>query len=102
MTNLEFIRDRVPSLELLAQLAEEAMELGHAALKLRRALDWSNPTPVRSEDALAGFREEMADVLLCFQVLGYDRPTTAVLETIEAKLNRWASRLREREGDVAL
>lgn len=31
--------------ELLAQLAEEAAELAQAALKLRRALDGSNPTP---------------------------------------------------------
>jgi hypothetical protein len=102
MTNLEFIRDRVPSVELLAQLAEEAMELGHAALKLRRALDGSNPTPVRFDDALAGFREEMADVRLCLQVLGYDQPTAAVQEIMQTKLNRWASRLREKEGNVEL
>lgn len=102
MTNLEFIQDRVTYGEQLAQLAEEAIELGHAALKLRRALDCSNPTPVRFEDALSSFREEMADVRLCLQVLGYDHPTTAVQEIMQAKLDRWATRLREKEGNVAL
>lgn len=39
------ISDILPKTEILAQLAEEASELAQAALKLRRALDGTNPTP---------------------------------------------------------
>lgn len=39
------ISDILPMTEILAQLAEEASELAQAALKLRRALDGTNPTP---------------------------------------------------------
>lgn len=35
----------LPEAEVLAQLAEEVAELAQAALKLRRALDGTNPTP---------------------------------------------------------
>ena len=37
------ISDILPKTEILAQLAEEASELAQAALKLRRALDGTNP-----------------------------------------------------------
>ena len=39
------VSDILPKTEILAQLAEEASELAQAALKLRRALDGTNPTP---------------------------------------------------------
>ena len=39
------VSDILPETEILAQLAEEASELAQAALKLRRALDGTNPTP---------------------------------------------------------
>lgn len=96
MTNLEIIREIVPESEQLAQLAEETMELGQAALKMRRALSGVNPTPVRLDEALASFREEVADVLLCLRVLGYDKPTSAIEEIMQAKTDRWATRLREK------
>lgn len=37
--------------EILCQLAEEASELCKAALKLRRTIDGSSPTPVTMEEA---------------------------------------------------
>lgn len=40
------ITDLLPETEILAQMAEEAAELAKAALKLRRAKDGVNPTPV--------------------------------------------------------
>lgn len=101
MTDIEYIRERVPEGEQLAQLAEEAMELGQAALKLRRVLDGTNPTPVSLGEAEAAFREEMADVQLCLRVLGYCKPLIAVENIIEAKSERWASRLRRRERTEA-
>lgn len=39
------VLDYLPREEILAQLAEEASELAQAALKLRRALNGTNPTP---------------------------------------------------------
>lgn len=39
------VSDILPKTEILAQLAEKASELAQAALKLRRALDGTNPTP---------------------------------------------------------
>lgn len=59
--------------ELLAGLAEEATELAQAALKMRRTLDKSNPTPMTTGDASRNLNEEFADVLLCAAVLGFDR-----------------------------
>ena len=49
--------------ELLAGLAEEATELAQAALKMRRTLDKSNPTPMTTGDASRNLNEEFADVL---------------------------------------
>ena len=75
--------------ELLAQMAEEAAELAQAALKLRRALDGANPTPIslnRCRDALA---EEYTDVALCASVLSvrYNVNLAAF------KRHRWLERL---------
>lgn len=46
------VSDILPKTEILAQLAEEASELAQAALKLRRALDGTNPTPKSVEECL--------------------------------------------------
>ena len=56
------------SLADLAQLAEEAAELAQAALKLRRALDGTNPTPLRESEARAALAEERTDVSLAFVI----------------------------------
>lgn len=44
------VSDILPKTEILAQLAEEASELAQAALKLRCALDGTNPTPKSVEE----------------------------------------------------
>ena len=59
----------LPEEELLAQLAEECSEAAKAALKLRRARDGVNPTPVSEEEAFSNFVEELADIYLCSIVL---------------------------------
>lgn len=96
---IEFIRDAVPQEELLAQLAEEASELGHAALKMRRVLDGRNPTPVRMSEAYANLQEEVADVLLSLRVLDIDVFDPTIYRTQEEKLDRWVGRLKEKESD---
>lgn len=83
---LNHIIETLGTEELLAQLAEEAAELGKAALKLRRALDGKNPTPVSPSEALRNVREEMADVLLCSISVGLDEQVTE--RTIREKIPR--------------
>lgn len=89
----EFIRERVDPRERLAQLAEEAIELAHAALKLRRAMGRENPTPVAPEDAFAQVKEEIADVTLLVHLLYLDTNLTEMEEIRRRKLLRWRDRL---------
>jgi NTP pyrophosphatase (non-canonical NTP hydrolase) len=91
---IEYIREQLPHEELLCQLAEEAAELSQAALKLRRVYDGSNPTPVSLIDALESVHEEIADVRLCLRVLGYELDTQTAQTMMDAKLERWARRLK--------
>lgn len=92
---VEYIVDALSDLELLAQLAEEAAELGHAALKLRRAIDGGNPTPVTKAEAVKNLREEIADVWLLVKVLGMDeeRDVATYREIMARKVDRWAKRM---------
>lgn len=95
---IDYICDKLPQEELLAQLAEECMELGKAALKVRRVLDGRNPTPVSLCAAFANFEEEIADVLLCLETLGCSLEEMSKYRAMmDGKLERWTGRLRERE-----
>ena len=91
---MEYIREQLPTPELLAQLAEEAAELGHAALKLRRVYDGTNPTPKTYEEALGDLIEEIADVNLLLDVLGMNNLDRRI-PIMEKKLTRWERRLRK-------
>ena len=94
---IDIIREQVPQDELLAQLAEEATELAHAALKLRRAYGDANPTPVTRREAFANLKEELADVQLLVTVLGWDSLSHRFEREriMEAKATRWLNRLKE-------
>lgn len=92
---IQSIRDKLTQEELLAQLAEETMELGHAALKLRRAYDGSNPTPVKRREAFENLKEEIADVWLLIEVLNLSRFLPEYDRIAEKKLKRWVQRLEE-------
>ena len=92
------VSDILPKTEILAQLAEEASELAQAALKLRRALDGTNPTPKSVEECRKAFEEEYADVIVCISALDcspeWYEDVTAM---IHAKSTRWLSRLKAKE-----
>lgn len=88
---LNHIIETLGTEELLTQLAEEAAELGKAALKLRRALNGKNPTPVSPADAILNLQEEMADVLLCAISVGLDEQFAE--QTIREKIPRWSDRI---------
>lgn len=95
MTGFETITDKLSQAELLAQLAEEAVELAHAALKLRRVYEGTNPTPVKRSDAFDNLKEEIADVKLLLLILGLENHGPEYMRTMEAKLRRWEQRLLE-------
>lgn len=89
--------------ELLAQLAEEAAELGHAALKLRRAMTGTNPTPVTPEEAMEKLLEEIGDLFNCIDVLEHTAGLDPweMTDQYDKKLVRWAERLEQAEhGNV--
>lgn len=92
---IDFINQQLPETELFAQLAEEAAELAQAALKYRRVIDGRNKTPVTNIEAVNGFIEELADVQLCIEILGFtDETIQATVSKIkEQKLSRWVKRL---------
>lgn len=66
---IEKVMDILGEPEMLCQLAEECMELGEAALKLRRAMTGINPTPITTDEAKKDFEEEVAAVLLVLTCL---------------------------------
>lgn len=96
---IEFIREQLSMEELLTQLAEECAELSKAALKLRRVYNGDNPTPVRRPEAYDNVIEEIADVMLCIDVLGmndFDH-FKKITKIMESKTMRWKQRLQEKE-----
>lgn len=98
LMKLAFIQQRVPKTERLAQLAEEAAELSQAALKLRRAMDGVNPTPLSLLEAEDKLLEEYADVRLCFDAMERTPKAQKRICTIYTrKLDRWVSRLEAKE-----
>ena len=92
------ISDILPKTEILAQLAEEASELAQAALKLRRALDGTNPTPKCVEECQKAFKEEYADVANCIIALDLDDAVFDRMQKMQhEKEVRWLSRLEAKE-----
>lgn len=87
-----YIREKLGAPELLVQLAEEASELSHAALKLRRAITGVNPTPITKQEALAALQEEIADVDLSIVMLGLEEFDE--ISMMQSKRTRWANRIR--------
>lgn len=85
--------------ELLAQLAEECAELSKAALKIRRALEGVNPTPMTLAETVEAAREEVADVWLLVQLLELDASRDEIENTMRRKLLRWEGRLKEVNDD---
>ena len=91
---LNYIKSHVSKKELLAQLAEEATELAHAALKYRRALDDENPTPVSSNEAFKNLIEDIDDIALLLEPLSLKWRIEFNSSSREKKLKRWVERLK--------
>lgn len=61
--------EKIGAAAMLEQLAEEATELAHAALKLARIERGENPAPVLKEVAMDHLIEEYTDVVQCAEEL---------------------------------
>ena len=97
MNSIEYgIASRVGIEAMYEQLAEEASELAHAALKMARVLRGVNPTPVTLDAATAKVLEEYADVTLCARMLNLYASNIQMQE----KLLRWRDRLEDAENDL--
>ena len=95
--DIRYIEENLPLSERLAQLAEEAAELAQAALKMRRALDGVNPTPVTVGEAESRVIDEFGDVLTCMACMTKPEDVPAgASENVKAKAARWRQRLEER------
>lgn len=104
MTDIEFIASRLNREDILCQLAEEASELSQAALKLRRAITGTNPTPVSVDDAKHALNEEIVDVAAAIEVyfasISDNYRQREELEDLvdciaKNKEKRWAQRLKD-------
>lgn len=94
------INDYLTTPDLLCQLAEEASELAQAALKLKRAMEGTNPTPKSVEECVENMDEEIADVSLLVDLLGYNKREHLLSQgrVAQRKAERWLKRLEEAEG----
>ena len=100
MTDLEYIAENLSEEDILCQIAEEAAELAQAALKLRRAITQTNPTPVTVEQAADNLVEEYGDTVVAMTAYymkhgAIDRKVIDILEQDNPKYNRWAQRIKE-------
>ena len=82
----------------LEQLAEEAAELAHAALKLARILRGENPTPVSEAEAREALVREIADVMVCTDALTDTRMLRDIGSYCTEKKDRWEQRLKQKQA----
>lgn len=89
-----FIRDQLSTADQFAQVAEEAVELAHAAMKMQRILTGTNPTPVTEKDARAKVMEEICDLYNALEVLKLD--VNMKYDGIrKKKMARWVERIKK-------
>lgn len=75
-------------------------EAAQAALKLRRAMDGANPTPISVDTGMKNLIEELADCQLCEDIFFHGMATQCVshaykeIDRIKSeKMERWETRL---------
>lgn len=89
-----FVREQLSPADQFGQVAEEAVELAHAAMKMQRILNGTNPTPVTEKDAMSKLMEEICDLYNALEVLKLD--VSLKYEGIrKKKMARWVERIRK-------
>lgn len=94
---MDKISDYLSTSDLLCQLAEECSELAQAALKLKRAMDGTNPTPKSEQECWESLEEEMADVDLVIDEIISAEHRLCIERLIDIrndKRERWLKRLK--------
>ena len=94
MHEVEYIKSQMTEAERLLVLTEEALELAHAALKLRRVKIGSSPTPVTEVKAVENFLEEYGDVTNAIEVLITPTQNEQAMQMRTEKRNRWVEQLK--------
>lgn len=93
--NIKYVRANSTLNQNLNQLAEECCELGQAALKIQRAMGDGQYCAKSFDECFDDLHEEMADVLVCYEVLTSYADKNRIEQIAESKLNRWCNRITE-------
>lgn len=89
-----FVRQQLSPADQFGQVAEEAVELAHAAMKMQRILTCTNPTPVTEKEAMGKVMEEICDLFNALEVLKLD--VSLKYESIrKKKMARWVERIKK-------
>lgn len=84
--------------DLLEQLAEESAELAKAAIKMIRASgDTMNVTPTSEISAYRNLEEEINDVLMVIEALGFNLEIRTAFAANSPKWERWYRRVTGEE-----
>ena len=95
-----FVREQLSPADQFGQVAEEAVELAHAAMKMQRILTGTNPTPVTEKEAMGKVMEEICDLYNALEVLKLD--VSLKYEGIrKKKMARWVERIKKAGGSHA-
>lgn len=92
------VSEKIGMAALYEQLAEECTELGKAALKMARKLRGDNPTPMTKEEIIKNLNEEIADVMICIDVIleeGQAMSHESVESVMIDKKARWEQRIED-------
>lgn len=103
MKQQDIIAENIPRAAIFEHLAEEAVEVAHAALKCARILRGENPTPLEYEEAKKDLEEEWTDLDLVVDTLNAQTMEHLAIDydLYREKLNRWHDRIMETfVGDV--
>lgn len=89
-----FVREQLSPADQFGQVAEEAVELAHAAMKMQRIIIGTNPTPVTEKEAMGKVMEEICDLYNALEVLKLD--VNLKYEGIrKKKMARWVERIQK-------
>lgn len=96
MTDIEHIAAFLTVHEKRGQLAEEASELSQAALKMQRLFMPMNKPRKTYAECVDNVYEEIADILVCLDVLGISHSADEINRIRREKEQRWARGIRRK------
>ena len=94
---IDFIRERIPTDDLLRRLESACFEMGYATNMLRSYIEGNDP--VSEDQARENLMDSIAEVSFWLRVLGSDHANRAfclqITRSVNEKARRWAGRLHE-------